>query len=111
ADTLRRRPRSGRALDRVSFDVPYHPPLPWGPLLDYLRLRAFAGVEAANRAGYRRTCRIAGIPGWLSACPVEGAALVRVTVPGVLAGCLLEIRHRVRALFDLDAVPSLIDNK
>src|SRR5690606_30732942 len=42
ADTLRRRPRSGRALDRVSFDVPYHPPLPWGPLLDYLRLRAFA---------------------------------------------------------------------
>src|SRR5450631_2752998 len=48
------------AADGLRCQLDFRPPLAWESLLDYLRLRAIPGVEAADRTHYRRTVAIDG---------------------------------------------------
>lgn len=93
----------------LTFELPYQPPLPWTPLLRYLAGRAWTGVEAVDERGYRRICLVGGVPGWLAVTPLEPLARVRVSVPATLAAQRPALAARIRAQFDLDAVPALID--
>ena len=86
----------------------YRPPLDWEQLLRFLRGRAIPGVEHAGDAEYRRTVRLGGRTGWLSVRkdPKRPALLAEVSLS--LAGVLMQVAARLRALFDLDAQPEVI---
>ena len=86
----------------------YRPPLEWEQLLSFLRGRAIPGVEHAGEAEYRRTVRLGGRTGWLSVRkdPKRPALLAEVSLS--LAGVLMQVAARLRALFDLDAQPEVI---
>jgi AraC family transcriptional regulator of adaptative response / DNA-3-methyladenine glycosylase II len=96
---------TGGAAAGIALRLPYHAPLDWEALLDFLAARAIPGVEAVEGSRYRRTIRADGAPGFLEVTPATGgqALLLRfVSPPG--AG-LDRIVRRVRRLFDLDADP------
>ncbi len=95
--------------ERLTFELTYQPPLPWTPLLRYLAGRAWTGVEAVDERGYRRICVVGGVSGWLTVTPLEPLARVRVSVPAILATQRPALAARIRAQFDLDAIPALID--
>ncbi len=86
----------------------YRPPLDWEQLLGFLRGRAIPGVEHAGDSEYRRTVRLGGRTGWLCVRkdPKRPALLAEVSLS--LAGVLMQVAARLRALFDLDAQPEVI---
>ncbi|WNG30396.1 DNA-3-methyladenine glycosylase 2 family protein [Cystobacter fuscus] len=86
----------------------YRPPLDWEQLLLYLRGRAIPGVEHVGDSEYRRTVRLGSRTGWLVVRkdPRRPALLAEVSLS--LAGVLMQVATRLRALFDLDARPEVI---
>lgn len=86
----------------------YRPPLDWEQLLLYLRGRAIPGVEHVGDSEYQRTVRLGGKTGWLVVRkdPKRPALLAEVSLS--LAGGLMQVATRLRALFDLDAQPEVI---
>lgn len=86
----------------------YRPPLDWGQLLGFLRGRAIPGVEHVGDAEYRRTVRLGGKTGWLVVRQDAKRPALRAEVSLSLAGVLMPVAARLRALFDLDARPEVI---
>ncbi|HYO57947.1 AlkA N-terminal domain-containing protein [Archangium sp.] len=86
----------------------YRPPLDWEQQLLFLRGRAIPGVEHAGDSEYRRTVRLGGQTGWLAVRhdPKRPALLAEISLS--LAGVLMPVAARLRALFDLDARPEVI---
>jgi hypothetical protein len=78
-------------------------------LLAFLRARAVPGVEEVTATSYRRFVRIGGHAGWVD---VELDTARAGIVARIDTGLLPEtgaIVTRLRALFDLDARPDVID--
>jgi AraC family transcriptional regulator of adaptative response / DNA-3-methyladenine glycosylase II len=95
--------------DRVRLRLEYRPPLDWAALLGFLAQRAVPGVEAVAQEEYRRAVLLDGRAGWLRVRPAaRGAALV-AELSASLVPVLLPVVARLRALFDLDARPDVID--
>ncbi len=86
----------------------YRPPLDWDGLLAFLRGRAVPGVEEATAGTYRRTVALGDAVGSLAVQHEAARASITVTVSPHLAGTLMVIAARLRALFDLDANPHTI---
>lgn len=86
----------------------YRPPLDWHQALLFLQGRAIPGVESVSGSEYRRTVRLGDKTGWLVVRhhPKRPALLAEVSLS--LAGVLMAVAARLRALFDLDAQPALI---
>ena len=77
-------------------------------MVDFLSLRAISGLEIVEAGVYRRSISVAGSHGWISVAPGAGDWLeVGVEFPDTAA--LPEIERRVRAMFDVDAQPQLIN--
>lgn len=86
----------------------YQPPYDWAAMLGLLSLRAITGLESVEAGVYRRSIRVDGCHGWISVTPGAGNWLdVGVEVSD--AAALAEIARRLRAMFDLDAQPGLIN--
>lgn len=110
--------RPPSALRRESGETPgsrslvlrldYRPPFDWEVLLGFIRGRAIPGVEHAGDSEYRRTVRLGDRTGWLAVRhdPKRHALLAEVSLS--LAGVLMPVAARLRALFDLDAQPQVI---
>jgi AraC family transcriptional regulator of adaptative response / DNA-3-methyladenine glycosylase II len=106
-----------QAADRSVVDgglvlhLPYRPPLAWDAVLAFLAPRAIPGVEAVDLATrtYRRTVSLGGYPGAIEVWdePARGTLGLRAHLPD-FAG-LVHLVARVRALFDLDADPAVVD--
>jgi len=86
----------------------YRPPFDWEALLSFLAARATAGVEEVEGGVYRRTARLGARTGWLEVRPLPGRAALQARVSLSLAGALMPLAARLRALFDLDALPHLV---
>ena len=86
----------------------YQPPYDWAAMLGFLSVRAITGLETVVAGVYRRSISVAGIHGWIS---VERGAgdWLEVTVDFPEPGAMPEIERRLRRMFDLDAVPLLIN--
>lgn len=86
----------------------YQPPYDWAAMLGFLSLRAITGLESVEAGVYRRSIRVGGCPGWIS---VESGAgdWLEVGVEVSDAAALAEVERRLRAMFDLDAQPGLIN--
>jgi AraC family transcriptional regulator, regulatory protein of adaptative response / DNA-3-methyladenine glycosylase II len=99
----------------VELRVDYRPPLAWAPLLAFFAARAIPGVERVDGDVYRRTVALAGdgaaggTTGWIEVRHDGDRKTMRVRVARQLASRLPWIASRVRAMFDLDARPDLVD--
>lgn len=98
----------------IPLRLDYRPPLDWGALLRFLHGRAIPGVEQVEKVEgegtgvYRRSVRIGDSVGWVVAWADPRRSALQVRVSSTLAGVLMDVVVRLRALFDLDARPELI---
>lgn len=102
--------RGRKALERGdSFTVTLSPrgDYAFAPMLDFLRMRALAGVERCDATSYARVLRVGDALGWLSVSVNErGLAL---TLSENLAPHLRPIVAQARGAFDLDADMVAVD--
>ncbi len=97
---------SGRTSITLRLD--YREPFDWAATLAFLRARAIAGVEAVVGETYRRTVRIGRHTGWVSITDDGDRPSLAAEISLSLSGALMQVVARLRALFDLDADPSII---
>jgi AraC family transcriptional regulator, regulatory protein of adaptative response / DNA-3-methyladenine glycosylase II len=125
ADAPSDRPPSSAGVDAsITLSLAYRPPLEWPTLHAYLAGRATPGVEAAGheRGGwYARTISLGSTSGWVLVSPRsarrrrgrDGVSLhdhaLSVELSTSLLPMLVPLLARLRRLFDLDAVPGVID--
>nr|WP_232910307.1 DNA-3-methyladenine glycosylase [Pseudomonas paralactis] len=77
-------------------------------MLGFLSARAITGLETVVAGVYRRSISVAGRHGWVSVEPGAGDWL-EVTVDFPEPAAMPEIERRLRRMFDLDAVPEVIN--
>ena len=106
-------PAPADGLAGLELRLPLREPYDWDGLLAFLGPRAVPGLERVDGGTYRRAAALPGPDGRLLAgviavrrAPRGGALLL--AVPPALAGALLPLAARARALFDLDADPAAI---
>lgn len=105
---MRQTRRAGtHAPGSVTLLFEYRPPYDWEWLLDFLAMRAIAGIENVSDGAYTRSVRIGGQTGWFTVRPAarHGSAL-SVEIADSLLPALLPARSAIRRMFDLDADPS-----
>jgi AraC family transcriptional regulator of adaptative response / DNA-3-methyladenine glycosylase II len=106
--SLRRESGKAEAARSLVLRLDYRPPLAWEQLLGFLRGRAIPGVEVVSETEYRRVVRLGGRTGWLGVRRDAKRHALLAEVSLSLAGVLMPVVARLRALFDLDARPELI---
>ena len=94
--------------ETIALRLAYRPPFAWQHLLDFLAMRATAGVEAVSGNAYYRSVEIEGHQGWLKVEHLAGKNSLLVTLPTTLTPVLMNVLARLRHLFDLDANPLVI---
>ncbi len=93
----------------MEIALEYRPPLAWDALLGFLAARAIPGVEHVTGGAYHRSVSVEGDVGWLVAEPHGRRPALGVRIALSLAPHLAVIVGRLRALFDLDARPDVVD--
>lgn len=106
--TLRRTTVTAEGHDTLSLRLDYRPPLAFAALLSFLRYRAIPGVELVTADSYQRTVVRGDRYGWLTVRADDQRSALHATISLSLAPCLPAIVARLRALFDLDAMPAAI---
>ncbi len=99
---------SAAAGGGVILSLAYRPPYDWAAILDFLALRAIAGVEVVDEGTYRRALIIDGVPGRIAVRPGPGATL-EVTARFARLQVLPQVIARVRRVFDLGADPAQVN--
>lgn len=106
---MRRAARGGASSEGLAFELAYRPPLDWTALLDFLRHRAIAGVEAVDADAYARSVRLRRggrvLTGRIRVAPARGRPALRVVVSSELAPVVPAVLGRVKRLFDLACDP------
>jgi AraC family transcriptional regulator of adaptative response / DNA-3-methyladenine glycosylase II len=87
----------------------YRPPFDWESILRYLGGRAIPGVEHAQEGGYLRSVRMDEHEGWFRVTHLAGRNQLALEIAPSLSPVLMPLVTRVRAQFDLDANPSVIE--
>jgi AraC family transcriptional regulator of adaptative response / DNA-3-methyladenine glycosylase II len=80
----------------------YRPPYDWEAMLQFLRVRAIAGIEQVTDRSYARSIQFDGAQGTVLVEPADGAAL-RATIRLPALTALPKIIARLRRVFDLAA--------
>lgn len=91
----------------ITLRLGYRPPYDWPAMLDFLRVRAIAGVEHVKANEYRRTIELDAHQGTVAVRPADGHAL-QITLCFPKLSVLPAVIGRVRRVFDLDADPLAI---
>jgi AraC family transcriptional regulator of adaptative response / DNA-3-methyladenine glycosylase II len=94
--------------DAISLRLDHRPPLDWEALLAFLAARGTAGVEEVEGGAWRRTVRLGKATGWVEVTADPGRPALRARISLSLAGALMPLAARLRALFDLDARPDAV---
>lgn len=94
--------------ETIALRLAYRPPFDWRHLLDFLAMRAIAGVEAVSGYAYHRSVRIEEHQGWVRVEHQAEKNSLLVTLPATLTPVLMKVLARVRNMFDLDANPLVI---
>ena len=105
-----RRPgkRAGVADDEYVFQLAYRPPYAWSALLAFLEPRCIPRVEFVRDGIYRRAISIRDSPGLLEVTHRPGAHALRVRLRFHRPEHILHAVARVRSMFDLTAIPQLV---
>ena len=99
--------KAGADGDAISVTLSPRGDYAWAPTLDFLRVRALAGVESVGASHYARVVRLGGVIGWIDVR--MGPKGLMLTLSENLAPHLRPLVAQVRGAFDLDAVMSLVD--
>jgi AraC family transcriptional regulator of adaptative response / DNA-3-methyladenine glycosylase II len=109
----RQQPGQDSALaDVLTLRLAYRPPLNWDAVLGYFGQRALTGVEAVRRGPescYLRSVRLGDSVGWLRLTHLPQRSQLLLEAAPALGAVLMPLVARLRAQFDLDANPALID--
>jgi len=97
------------ARHRVHLRLPYREPLHAEALLDFLRVRAIAGVESVDDDGYARGLCLPHGAGAVLLRPVAGYVSAELTLADLRD--LAPAVARCRRLLDLDADPEAVDDR
>ena len=95
-------------LPRHTHRLPYRAPYDWVGVLDFLRPRAIPGVEQVDARTYRRAISIDESSGAIVVSHDERAQALRVVVESPSHADVPSIVDRVRAMFDLDVDPAVV---
>ena len=98
-----------QAADALTLRLAYRPPLQWPGMLGYLSGRAIHGVEAVRGNDYLRSVRLGAVSGWLRVSHLEARAQLELKASPSLSPVLMPLLARLRAQFDLDANPGVIE--
>jgi AraC family transcriptional regulator, regulatory protein of adaptative response / DNA-3-methyladenine glycosylase II len=90
------------------LQLSYRPPYDWQSLLEFLALRALAGIEHVTTSSYARTVQFGQAKGWIRVTQSKKQHALLVEFTHTLTPALPALLSRVRALFDLDARPDVI---
>jgi AraC family transcriptional regulator of adaptative response / DNA-3-methyladenine glycosylase II len=105
--------------NRMVLHLPFRPPLDWPALLSYLKARQINGIEAIDKNRYCRSIRmkektrdkkITGLHGVFMVTMPDQASHLELTLQISGTDNLMNIVHRVRRIFDLEADPLFIFN-
>ncbi len=107
---LRRKGVMRLGKGQLSVKIGYRAPLAWKQLLDFLAGRGAAGVECADGAAYWRTVRLENCKGWICAKPDARRPVLNIEVAESLLPGLTPLMAKLRALFDLNANPVMIES-
>jgi AraC family transcriptional regulator of adaptative response / DNA-3-methyladenine glycosylase II len=92
----------------ITLRLDLRPPFDWDALLAFLAGRAIPGVEAIDGETYRRTVRLGDRTGLIAVRRDARRHGLVAEVSLSLAGALMPLSARLRALFDLDAHPEAV---
>lgn len=97
----------------ITVKLSYRPPYRWDYMMDYFKMRAIPLVEWVDELGtYRRTLRIIEndvvYQGFIEVKPVPDDHLVVVKISNGLEKVLLQVIHKIKRAFDLDALPDAL---
>ncbi len=96
------------AGEQITLRLDYRPPFDWDALLSFFRARAIPGVEWVTNDAYQRAVTLGGHTGFISVRQDGKQHALRACVSLSLAPVLTRVVARLRALFDLDAQPTVI---
>ena len=105
---LRKQPLKKQSRDQFTVEVGYRPPYRWEEMIDFLALRAIPGVELVRNEAYFRTVRMKENTGWIRVEDRADRNTLAVTVSASLLRSLPQVLARVRALFDTDSDPMVV---
>src|SRR6185436_4899063 len=94
--------------DTSTLHLSYRPPYDWAGLLDFLKVRAWKGVEWVTDDFYARTVRLGDRQGWIKVTRSKKKHALLLEFTHSLTPVLPSLLNRVRDLFDLSARPELI---
>lgn len=101
----------------IRLRMAYRPPFDWDSMLRYLAGRAIGGVEHVADAGehrtYWRSLRMQvgqhAVQGWMKVSHLPADNQLLIELGSQFAPVLMQLMHRVRQQFDLDANPAVIE--
>ena len=99
----------GPATDLVRLTLAYRPPFAWNVLTTLLRRDALPAVEVVHGGRYGRTVHLDGLSGIVLAENAAEKSHLNLEVSPSLLPVLMPLLARLRQLFDLDAIPTVID--
>lgn len=94
--------------DTLTLQLTYRPPFDWAGLLDFLGVRAMAGVECVTTDAYLRTVQLGEHCGWIHVRHRPERRALAVELTRSLTRVLPALLGRLRHLFDLSARPDVI---
>lgn len=106
---LRRGHASANGDGAITLKLGYRPPLAWPMLSGFLTSRGATCTERLDGDHYVRTVRLNGHVGWIDVTQDDRQNVLRVVVAPTLLPVLTPLLARLRALFDLDANPTIIN--
>ena len=92
----------------IAIRLDYRPPLDWQAMLSFLAARAIPGVESVEAGTYRRSAKIGQCAGVISVRAARQTSALVANISLSLVPMLSQIVPRLRALFDLDARPTVV---
>lgn len=101
-----KRPQNSK--DEYVFQLAYRPPYAWSALLAFLKARSVPGVESVRDGIYRRVIGFQDSQGLLEVMHLPRVHALRVRLQIHRPELLLQVISRVRAMFDLNAAPDLV---
>lgn len=105
---LRSRTAAPAPAAEIELLLPYRPPYDWAAMLQFLRARAIAGLEAVTAESYSRVIEIDNVAGSITVAHAPERFALRATVRFPRLSALSAIIARIRRMFDLSAEPGAI---
>jgi AraC family transcriptional regulator, regulatory protein of adaptative response / DNA-3-methyladenine glycosylase II len=106
------RDAGAREVERVSaleLGLPFAPPFAFSTMLEFVRVRAIAGVERVRDGWYQRAFELGRARGVFELAAVPGKSELQLRLRGVGLGNGSAIVAHIRRVFDLDADSAAID--